>query len=253
MARAQRQAAELRRQLKATEKRIASLRLAKKQKAKQAFGTIERIRQTPFSLPKRGATKKQKRAWASGVLQSAKRLGLTKSKRDPRKIAPDDPLIKKLWSDFQGVFKGKEIPVTVTPKTKRMMKKAGARIEGDKAFLKTKTKPIKIGAVRRVKIPIPYRDMPQYLNDLRTRKELELLKPPNAAWAFKVFGHDSYNTYASLDRMAVDFLQRYHAVQQGGNKGAEWVSHLAYLQVTPREWLTKPRARNKRYGGKRVR
>ncbi len=246
------QLAKMRREIQRLEKKITRATRSQIKETKTRLETLDTIFERPIKRPRRGASKRDERNFAMRILSASKKLGLTKSRRRTAKAT--DPLIQRLWKDYKGVLQGKEIPVRVSERMRRQMKRAGARTEKGKVFLKAETKAVKLARVRTVKLPLQYKSMPQYLEDLKSRRELEKLLPPNGAWAFRVFGHDSYNSYATLNQMADDFLRRYQTVQLAMSRpqrGEQWVSKLVYLQVAPKSWAGKQRKRAKR--GKRVR
>lgn len=149
-----------------------------------------------------------------------KKRGLIDKKIDARKVKPTAALNKKraVYSD---VLSGDARIYTVSRKQAKDLKDTGHKVIGNKLILssepgtradyrkgKITVKPLGKTGFQRVELPIPYRNLRQWLEEAKNDPALENLKRPTDQWAFQFFGHNSYSTFHDLND-AIDRLEHY--------------------------------------------
>ena len=150
-----------------------------------------------------------------------KKKGLI-SKTDARSAQPywirNGKRLDKVVASYDDVLSGKAEAVKVTPAQLKQYKKAGYDTEQDRVIIPqsageratvTKSGTIKVQkikkpetGIKRVELPIPFRDLRQWVEDGRKQAEqLDSLKGGRKLWAYKLYGHRSYATYSDLTQL----------------------------------------------------
>lgn len=212
-------------------KRPAKKSTAKVAKSRSRVATpkTSKIKRAKVARVKTPATRDVKSLRAA--FSKLKKLGLISSSKKVSSIKKGDKTATSAVKRFSDVVSGKAKVHKVGKDAAKDFKETGYVVVGDKIILPVergvkihtkdgkifRAKKMKSGEVRTVSLPVPYRNLRQFLENAKTDHSLEALLPPGSRWAFRMYGHNSFATYSHLDLMIED-LDRYESVGQAINE-----------------------------------
>jgi hypothetical protein len=179
-----------------------------------------------------------------------------RKKLDARKALPDWKVkgkkLSTLVRKFDDVVSGKLTAVKVPPKTLRSYRTAGFETANNRVLVphtKTETakfvnkqivtKPVKgKTGVERMALPVEFKNLRQYLSDLRKDSKLiNSMKRNNEYFGIRFFGGQRANFYSNIEDLLED-LNRYETITQfqrlGRAKQTEIFRNLEIIRITPR-------------------
>lgn len=192
-----------------------------------------------------------------------KKLGLVQSKKRANQVTAKDTAVKKAVSKFADVLSGKAKPLKVSKKDIPGFRKMGIQTAGDKIILPVepgiklesrngkafRVQELKNGEIRSQILPIPFQNLRQWIDQVASDPSLESLKPKGAKWAFRMYGNNSYATFADLDLMA-QYLDNYKSVSEAitakdKRKQREIFKNLEIVTVKTKTWASQKRTRRR--------
>lgn len=180
-----------------------------------------------------------------------KKQGLLRGRVDARSVTPETKIgrfhASTIVNRYDAIVSGKATAIKVPKKTLRAFSRkpgygtANGRLIVPHAATEKVKRQGENFAVRsangseRVKIPVPFKNLRQYLRDMRKNEtEINRMKRDNEYFGIRLFGNHRANFYGDID-MLIDDLEKYEIVTGSSRYDQiEAFENLEILRISPK-------------------